>query len=146
MPVMDTYSKIRPRRATAEEWQLINPVLMSGEWGVEFPNDGIGSGLCKFKFGDGEKAWNDLPYAFNAEAASAIYGGTVTVWHDIWLRTGTTEEWLAANPVLGYGEIVFDITKLDLKVGDGEHNFSAIPYIAARDEFDYDFGDISESI
>ena len=143
-----SYAKIRPRRSTATEWTLSNPVLMEGEFAVEFPDSGIGTGLCKFKIGDGFKAWTELPYAFNSSAADSIYGGTVTVYHDIWLRSGTTDEWEKANPILGLGEIVYDKTKNAIKVGDGEHTFKEIDYIGyswAMDD-DYDFGDIDLGI
>ncbi len=141
-----SYAKIRPRRSTKSEWELINPILMEGEMGIEYPDSGIGTGLCKFKLGDGYKSWSELPFAFNAEAAEAIYGGTVTVSHDICLRTGSTDEWESVNPVLGYGEIAFDITKYAFKVGDGEHTFRALEYIGYSWEMDreYDFGDIDD--
>ena len=141
-----SYAKIRPRRSTATEWGLINPVLMEGEMGIEYPDSGIGTGLCKFKLGDGFKSWDDLPYAFTAESAEAIYGGTVSISHDICLRAGTTDEWETANPILGMGEIVFDITKSALKVGDGEHAFRSLDYIGYSWEMDqeYDFGDVDE--
>jgi hypothetical protein len=141
-----SFAKIRPRRSTKTEWELINPILMEGELGIEYPDSGIGTGLCKFKLGDGFKDWDELPYAFNAEAAESIYGGTVTVSHDIWLRTGTSDEWETVNPVLGPGEIVFDITKSAIKIGDGEHNFRSLEYIGYSWEMDheYDFGDIDD--
>ena len=66
------FAKIRPRRSTATEWNLINPVLKEGELGIEYPDTGVGTGLCKFKLGGGYKKWEDLPYAFDATAAEAI--------------------------------------------------------------------------
>ena len=104
------YAKIRPRRSTTTEWEIINPVLKEGELGIEFPDSGIGTGLCKFKVGDGTTQWSSLPYAFDAAAALAIYGGGVTLSHDIRLRSGTTDEWNTENPKLKVGEIVFDIS------------------------------------
>ena len=141
-----SYAKIRPRSSTQSAWELINPVLMEGEMGIEYPDTGIGTGLCKFKLGDGFKKWSELPYAFNASSAEAIYGGTVTVYHDIWIRTGTTEEWETVNPILGLGEIVFDVTKGAIKIGDGKSSFNALDYIGYSwtDDFDFDFGDIDD--
>lgn len=141
-----SYARLRPRRGTKTEWNIINPTLMEGEMGIEYPDSGIGTGLCKFKLGDGYKNWAELPYAFNAEAAEAIYGGTVSLSNDIFIRTGTTLEWETANPVLGLGEIVFDVTKGAIKIGDGEHTFRQLEYIGYSWEMDqeYDFGDISE--
>jgi hypothetical protein len=140
------YAKIRPRRSTATEWSVINPVLQEGEWGVEFPDTGIGTGLCKFKIGDGFTQWNDLAYSFDAAAANAIYGGTVYISHDICLRSGTSDDWETANPVLKLGEVVFDITKSAFKCGDGEHSFTQLNYIGYNWEMDqeYDFGDIDD--
>ena len=37
------YAKIRPRRGTATEWSILNPVLAEGELGVEFPDSGVGT-------------------------------------------------------------------------------------------------------
>ncbi len=140
------YAKLRPRRSTATEWSTINPVLQEGELGIENPDTGVGTGLCKFKLGDGYTQWNDLPYAFDATAAQAIYGGTVTVSHDICLRSGTSDEWETEDPVLKLGEIVFDSTKAAFKCGDGEHAFTKLNYIGYTWEMDkeYDFGDIDD--
>ena len=142
------YAKLRPRRSTATEWATINPVLQEGELGIEHPDTGIGTGLCRFKLGDGYTQWNDLPYAFDATAAQAIYGGTVTVSHDICLRSGTSDEWTTEDPILKYGEIVFDSTKADFKCGDGEHPFSNLGFIGYTWEMqkEYDFGDIDEGV
>jgi hypothetical protein len=57
-----SYAKIRPRRGTASQWTTANPILAEGEIGVEVPDDGVGTGLVKIKFGDGSTAWTDLPY------------------------------------------------------------------------------------
>ena len=125
-----SFAKIRPRRSTTTEWEATNPVLRVGELGIEFPDSGIGTGLCKFKLGDGNTKWKDLAYAFDASAASGVYGGTVSISHDIWLRQGTTEEWEEVDPVLGNGEIVFDSTEYALKVGDGKKTFTELDYIS----------------
>ena len=139
------YAKIRPRRGTLLEWSTINPVLAEGELVIEVPVPESNTGLCKFKIGDGYKAYNDLPYAFDAEAASAIYGGGVYEWNKIYIRSGTTEEWTSLDPVLGLGEIVFDITKKRLKIGDGVSRWSRLKYIGNFEMDDeYDFGDEDE--
>jgi len=46
---------IRFRRDTIERWNLVNPILLLGEPGLE-----IESGLVKL--GDGETRWRDLEY------------------------------------------------------------------------------------
>ena len=138
------YAKLRPRRSTATEWSVINPRLQEGELGIECPDSGVGTGLCKFKIGDGYTQWNQLPYAFDATSSEAIYGGTPSVSHDICLRSGTTDEWTTENPVLKYGEIVFDSTLYAFKCGDGEHSFTQLQYIGYTWEMDkeYDFGNL----
>lgn len=139
-------AKIRPRRSTATEWSIINPILKEGELAVEFPDSGIGTGLCRFKIGDGRTSWNDLEYAFDANAAEAIYGGNATVSHDICIRSATKDEWEVENPVLKLGEIVFDKTLYAFKCGDGEHAFTSLNYIGYTWEMDedYDFGDLDD--
>lgn len=47
--------KIQHRRDTAERWKQYNPILLEGEVGYELDTD-------QYKLGDGEHAWNDLPY------------------------------------------------------------------------------------
>lgn len=49
-------TRIQHRRDTAANWTAANPVLASGEFGVE-TNTGL------FKHGDGVTAWNTLAYA-----------------------------------------------------------------------------------
>lgn len=138
------YAKLRPRRSTATEWSTINPILMEGELGIECPDSGIGTGLSKFKIGDSKTHWNDLPYAFDATAANAIYGGSPDVSYDICLRHGTTDEWESTNPVLKPAEIVFDSTLNCFKCGDGQHTFKELDYIGYNFQLDpdYNFGDI----
>lgn len=140
------YAKIRPRRGTATEWASLNPVLAEGELAIEVPDNGVGTGLCKFKLGDGYKTWNELPYAFDANSAQSMYGGNVYVSRDICLRSGTTDEWEAENPVLKLSEVVVDISKGSIKIGDGEHAFVDLPYVGATDtdDIDFDFGDLDE--
>mgnify|MGYP006916080367 CR=1 FL=1 len=49
-------------------------------------------------------------------------------YRHIQIRRGTSEEWTSANPVLNEGEIGYDSTLHKLKVGDGENNWSDLPY------------------
>ena len=48
-------ANIKLRRALASEWSGVNPILLSGEPGVELDT-------FKLKIGDGFKTWNELPY------------------------------------------------------------------------------------
>lgn len=61
-------TKIVLRNDTAKNWELHNPLLLAGETGVE-----IDTGL--FKIGDGNRNWNDLPYAnkFESTPTAAHY-------------------------------------------------------------------------
>ena len=137
------YAKVRPRRSTKSEWEFYDPILLEGEMGIEVPDDGIGTGRCKIKIGDGLTPWNHLSYAIDTSSATSIHGGTCETFNDIWLRSDTTDNWLEANPVLGVGEIVFDMTVEAFKVGDGSHSFSDLKYIGLDNEsdMDLDFGD-----
>lgn len=141
-----SYAKICPRRGTKSEWEMINPVLMEGELGIESPNTGVGSGLSRFKIGDGHTDWQNLPYAFDANSATAFDGGTVSIFNTLQVRRGTTDEWEIMDPVLSDGEVVLDTTKMAIKVGDGEHTFKSLEYIGATWEMEkeYDFGDIDD--
>lgn len=42
-------------------------------------------------------------------------------------RRGTTAEWTAANPVLGDGELGYDRTTGEVRVGDGVATWTALP-------------------
>lgn len=138
-----SYAKIRPRRGTAYEWSTVNPILDEGELGVEVPDSGIGTGLCKFKIGDGVTKWNDLPYAFDAASANSIKGGSVSSFHLIQLRAGTTAEWEAANPVLAQYELTYDSTANSFKVGDGVKKWKDLAYTNSADSLEQisDYGD-----
>lgn len=47
--------RIQQRRDTKARWAKYNPILLEGEPGYELDTD-------QYKLGDGEHAWNDLPY------------------------------------------------------------------------------------
>lgn len=57
------------RRDTAAQWTAVNPVLASGEWGVETDNTGALS--RKAKMGDGLTPWNGLAYFGGAGGSGA---------------------------------------------------------------------------
>jgi len=56
------YKRQYQRTATAAQWSVDNPVLASGEIGVE-------SDTLQFKVGDGVRAWTALPYPVGAVGA-----------------------------------------------------------------------------
>lgn len=51
--------KLKSRVDTSENWTKINPVLLSGEQGIELTPDGA----YYIKIGDGKTTWTKLPYA-----------------------------------------------------------------------------------
>lgn len=139
-----SYSKIRPRRGTLYEWSTFNPILYEGELAVEYPASGIGTGLCKFKLGDGVTKYTNLPYAFDGTAAGAINGGSVDLFNLIQIRSGTAELWETIDPILALNEIAFDTTNKSFKMGDGNSTWNELDFInanycLAHDAFD--FGD-----
>ena len=143
-----SYAKIRPRRGTAYEWNTENPILHEGEFVLEVPDSGVGTGLSKFKVGDGVTPYRDLPYAFDGAAASAILGGTVDAFHLIQLRAGTAEQWETVNPILEANEIAYDSTNHSLKVGDGIRHWNDLTFInsASGMETVWDFGEETEEV
>lgn len=65
-------TRIQHRRGTAAAWTAANPVLASGEFGVE-------TDTLQFKHGDGVTAWNALGYSGGGsgstpDATSAVKG------------------------------------------------------------------------
>ena len=136
-----SYSLIRPRRGTLYEWSTVNPVLYQGELVVECPDSGIGTGLCKFKIGDGTHKYNELPYAFDGASASSIVGGGVDTFNVIQLRSGTEADWKASNPILLDGEITYDTTKNKIKIGNGVSHWNDIGYVGGEESNIDDYGD-----
>lgn len=64
------------RRGTASLWASSNPILLSGELGLE-------TDTAKFKIGDGTSAWNSLPYGGikgdTGIASQTIVGATTVI-------------------------------------------------------------------
>jgi hypothetical protein len=54
-------TRIQLRRGTSEDWESANPILSYGEVGIEIDNK-------RFRIGDGDTAWNSLPYFQDAES------------------------------------------------------------------------------
>lgn len=136
-----SYAVIRPKRGTFHEWSTVNPVLYQGEIVVEHPDSGAGTGLCKFKIGDGTHKYLQLPYAFDGASASSIVGGNVDTYNNIQLRSDTTDNWKVKNPVLLAGEIVYDTTAQKIKIGDGSSHWADLKYIGGEESLIDDYGD-----
>lgn len=128
-----SYSRIKPRRGTLYEWSTVNPVLDEGELGVIYPDTGVGTGLCKFKIGDGVHKFTEIPYAFDGASAASINGGTVENFHIIQIRSGSEEEWLLVNPILAENELGFDTTNKCFKVGNGTDTWEDLEYTQSGD-------------
>ena len=47
----------------------------------------------------------------------------------IQIRRDTTEGWTSKEPVLSMGELGADISQMRLKVGDGEKQWSSLPFV-----------------
>lgn len=62
---MPAQTVIKLRRDTAANWDLVNPILASGEMGVE-----TDTGL--HKFGNGSSAWGALPYAASSKIVQQV--------------------------------------------------------------------------
>lgn len=60
---------IQLRRDTASNWSTVNPILASGEVGIE-------TDTRKQKFGDGSTAWNSLSYSNGDTKQDALVSGT----------------------------------------------------------------------
>lgn len=66
---------IKHRRATKAQWTSQNPILGSGEIGLEIGTD---TNISKFKIGNGLSTWSELPY-FVSESALDIEDGLSSV-------------------------------------------------------------------
>lgn len=86
-------TRIQHRRDTAANWTAADPVLASGEFGVE-------TDTAKFKHGDGVTAWSVLPYSAGGSGggsdATAVVKGSV--------RLGGHLGGTADNPTVVSGE------------------------------------------
>ena len=65
--------RIIQRNDTAARWQSINPVLATGEIGIEI------DGAKGYKIGDGKTAWNSLPYPANPTSVVQDIGNNENV-------------------------------------------------------------------
>lgn len=143
------YSIIRLRRGTGYEWAQINPILKEGEFAVEVPDEGVGSGLSKFKIGDGVNNWNNLPYCLDGAAATKFLGGTSSAINCgiFQIRSDTEDNWKANDPVLAENELVFSTDVGGFKMGNGESLWSELNYLDFGSNFDIygnsinDYGD-----
>lgn len=81
------------RRDTKRNWRLTNPVLLSGEMGIEYEDITVSDGeetaefptasnnqkMVSFKVGNGVDRWNDLPYASGEQGVAGEQGDPLRV-------------------------------------------------------------------
>lgn len=48
-------------------------ILQSGEFFIEYPDTGVGTGTCKIKIGDGVTTYASLPYAISADTDNITF-------------------------------------------------------------------------
>jgi len=131
MSVVSSFAKIRPRRGTLALWSSENPLLDEGEFVLEVPDSGIGTGISKVKVGDGIHRYNELPYSLDGTSATSIDGGSVVSYNTIKLRAGTDTQWREQDPVIRQNEIIYvtDPSINAIKVGDGVKRYSELGFI-----------------
>ena len=118
------YITIRPRRGKASEWFEENPVLEKGEFIVDVPEEGVGTGASKFKVGDGKSSYWELPYALDPSyVPNSFDGGGVEDFCTLQIKEADVNTWQQENPVLKSRELGYDSTNNVLKVGDGIHKW-----------------------
>lgn len=61
----------KPRRILKSKAVSLNPVLEAGEFIMEVPDTGVGTGQSSIKMGDGKTDYKNLPYAI--ESGAAVY-------------------------------------------------------------------------
>lgn len=98
------------RRGTEAMWEEANPILLAGEWGlvvtsltigedgkevVTYDHNEAGEATIKYKIGDGETAWTDLPYVAFGEGDTG--GGTDPLPFPISDSVKTTDSFTAAS-------------------------------------------------
>lgn len=101
--------KVQHRYDTAANYITKDPVLLSGEIGIE-------SDTNKFKLGDGATIWTSLDYA----------GGNTTV--------DTATNLTSNNPILQVGEIGIESDTNKFKFGDGVSTWTSLDYAGGSDE------------
>ena len=67
----------KPRRILKSKAASLNPVLEAGEFIVEVPDTGVGTGPCRMKMGDGTSAYDKLPYMDKEVEAVDVAASTI---------------------------------------------------------------------
>ncbi len=107
--------KVQLRRDTASNWTTKNPVLLSGEMGIE-------SDTNKFKFGDGIHSWIDLQYVSGeapsptSDVQSKILDGLVTLPTDYELPFSIIKKNSEYLPLVSDDELIQNPTSVYITV------------------------------
>lgn len=126
------YSVIRLRRGTLYENSVNNVLLDEGEIILEAPETGVGTGLSKFKIGDGVTRYRDLPYAFDGSSANSILGGSASEFSLIQIRSDSSPNWRAIDPILAAGELAYDTDYKWFKLGDGVSTWNELGWVDGK--------------
>jgi len=126
-------TRIKLRRDTAANWTANNPILASGEPGLE-------TDTLKVKYGDGTTQWNDLDYASSG-------GGGVEVGEDGQIVIGDTTSTGASNSIAigtdaGIGQ-AWSTVALGNNAGSENQGPSAIAIGRSAGETDQDWNGIA---
>lgn len=123
-----SFARIRPRRGTATQWSTANTILAEGEIGIEVPDEGVGKGTVKIKFGDGVTPWNSLPYGLDL---TEIFDNLATKN----LKTYTSLEQIGCTVKNTITEVMAKLPSnsvLDMGVSTTESNLTkSLPVVAA---------------
>ena len=120
MPAIQT---IKFRRGTASQWTSTNPVLSSGEMGIETDTN-------KFKFGNGTSTWSLLSYAVASSSGSATVEWSGVLNKAIDFTSGTASSFTTANNTLGLGVIGYETDTGKVKIGNGSTAWTSLKYVS----------------
>lgn len=137
------YTVIKLRRGTLYENSVNNVLLQEGEIILEAPDTGVGTGLSKFKIGDGVTRYRDLPYAFDGSSANSILGGNASEFAVIQIRSDSSPNWKSLDPILTINELAYDTTYEWFKIGDGVTSWNNLPWLGGRN-FDRDKNEVDD--
>lgn len=124
---------IQLRRGTAELWSAVNPVLVSGEVGVE-TNTGLQ------KVGNGTNTWNDLPYVPNEPRVSGMIatalsgftpGGDTEAIEALELRVEALESAPQGPSQESFDSLLAVVTTLQGTVGTVQVDLSSLEAVVA---------------
>lgn len=144
-----------PRRGRKSTMVSKNPILRKGEFFIEVPESGVGTGPIKIKVGDGIHEYADLPYAIDLEDAissehlAETLSGTQVTFAEVNIPSGdgTVNERMLGLLVNGktLGEVVSivktllgnidtSVTELNNDKAPNDHSSTSKKYGVATDE------------